>query len=362
MRSKIIHYLLVSIISLLYFSQISGHSRPDKVFKIYQFPTNQIPRIDGEFSDWSTVPDSFAIGLDELNDTQFGHGTNLDPKDFDLKVKVAWVKDLNRLYFYLEAYDDYWDFDDKALGQDIFELVVDGNLSGGPFIKKHNENKNVLPFSELHFKGHGEHAQNYHIFTPVQNKEWVMIWGNSHWIKDFPHYNAAYDYDFKHGESGKLKMEFWITPFDHASPDGFEYSQVSRLKENELIGLSWCMLDFDGKKCEAFMNLAHDIKMIYDASYLNTFRLMPLDKSFIEPIASNWDFIEIDRDKRWIQFLDKSVGDIKSYHWDFGDGTVSNEQNPSHIYKKAGEWTVVLTVEGDNGKAIHSKVWDVVTK
>ncbi len=31
-------------------------SRPDKEFKIFQFPRDQIPRIDGDTSDWNMVP------------------------------------------------------------------------------------------------------------------------------------------------------------------------------------------------------------------------------------------------------------------------------------------------------------------
>ena len=356
-------FTLIVAMMLSLSDNTAATTRPDKEFKIYQFPIDQIPRIDGEFSDWDIVPDSYAIGLDELNDTRFGHGTNLDPADYDIEVKVAWVKGLNRLYFYIDANDDYWDFDHKALGQDIFELVVDGDLSGGTFINQHNGNKDLLSKDELHYKGHGAHAQNYHIFTPVKNKDWVMIWGNTPWIKEFPHYNSASAYDFEHGESGNLKMEFYITPFDHASFEGFSKSTVSELKENELIGLAWCILDFDGKgHCEAFMNIAHDTKMIYDASYLCAFRLMPLEPEHTKPIDANWSFIEIDRSQKWIQFKDESVGQVESWHWDFGDNTTSTEQNPSHRYEKGGTWTVVLTVEGPAGKSIRSKVWDVVTK
>ena len=97
---------------------------PDKEYKIFQFPQNMIPRIDGDFSDWGMVPETYSIGLDQLMDTKYGKGTNLDPKDYDIQVKVGWVKNLNRLYFYLEAYDDYWDFNDKGLKQDIFEVVL----------------------------------------------------------------------------------------------------------------------------------------------------------------------------------------------------------------------------------------------
>src|SRR5688500_7163506 len=90
-------------------------------FTIFQFPVGQIPRIDGKADDWATVPESFAIGQDQLKDTV--NNTPADKKDLDVKVKVGWVKGLNRLYFLYEAYDNYWDFKSNDLHNDIFEVV-----------------------------------------------------------------------------------------------------------------------------------------------------------------------------------------------------------------------------------------------
>lgn len=45
-----------------------------------------------------------------------------------------------------------------------------------------------------------------------------------------------------------------------------------------------------------------------------------------------------------VQFTDKSSGEIISWLWDLGDGTISNEQNPFHKYQNAGEYEVKLTV------------------
>jgi len=355
--------ILYSFIPISVFLIIASFARPDREFMVFQFPSDQIPRIDGDFSDWDMVPDTYQVGIDELENTVFGEGLEQDPEDYDLKVKAGWIKGMNRLYFYLEAYDDYWDFDDPALAQDIFELVVDGDISGGPFINSVNKNIEKVPKYDLYFKGHGGHAQNYHIFTPVKDKDWAMIWGNAYWIKDFPHAHVAYDHSIKHGEDGILKMEFWITPFDFASHDGFENSIVSQLKEGELIGMSWSVLDFDGgEKVETFKNLSHDINMIRDASYLCAFRLMPLEDAYRKPIDANWAFKEINRDERIYHFIDKSEGEIESWHWDFGDGQTSDEQNPVHVYGKEGDWTVILTVEGPAGQSVRSKVWDVVTK
>jgi len=46
-------------------------------------------------------------------------------------------------------------------------------------------------------------------------------------------------------------------------------------------------------------------------------------------------------------------GDIKSYHWDFGDGEVSDLENPSHLYTNSGVYTVSLTVT-DNQDVSHT--------
>ncbi len=53
-----------------------------------------------------------------------------------------------------------------------------------------------------------------------------------------------------------------------------------------------------------------------------------------------------------VQFTDKSKdpdGQVKAWSWDFGDGTTSTEQNPSHVYRTAGTFTVKLIVTDDKG-------------
>ena len=341
-----------------------AQSSRDTIYPIFQFPQNKIPRIDGDFSDWNLVPSTYAIGLDQMKESINGIGFNLDAKDLDITVKVGWVKDLNRLYFYLEVFDDFWEFEQLDIRQDIFELVVDADVSGGNFIKKWNANKRNIPIEELHFRGHGAHAQNYHVFIPAVNKDWAMVWGNTPRIKNFPYANSAYKHNLEQGKSGKLQLEFWITPFDYAAIEGINRSAVSNLKENEIIAMSWSVLDYDddNKERKDFINLAHNIKMIHDGDYMNAFRLMPLIKPLQPKLQANWSFVEVDRDRRIFAFKDESLGIIEKWTWDFGDGTTSKEQSPVHQYKTADHWTVVLTVENKDGKSIHSKVWDVVTK
>ncbi len=51
-----------------------------------------------------------------------------------------------------------------------------------------------------------------------------------------------------------------------------------------------------------------------------------------------------------VEFQDRSTGNIDSWFWDFGDGTTSTEQNPTHVYTDIGLFTVSLTVSGPDGQ------------
>jgi hypothetical protein len=269
--------------------------RPDVTFKVFQFPADRIPRIDGETDDWNIVPASYMIGTDQLRDTEGGHGLNHDPKNIDVRVRVGWVKGLNRLYFLYEAYDNYWDFSLPGLHNDIFEVVVDGDLSGGPLIDIYHRDVwtpeavgrlNVidprLSRQDAEFLHHGAHAQNYHIFTPpAAGKDWAMAWGCPQYLKELPYANRAYKYNFKPGEPGRLTLEFWITPFDYAGCEGPHRAVESVLKENKLIGLSWCVIDYDDvnqRRRDGFWNLSHKQTFFGNASELVGFRLMPLEQ------------------------------------------------------------------------------------
>ncbi|MGA1842254.1 MAG: PKD domain-containing protein, partial [bacterium] len=53
-----------------------------------------------------------------------------------------------------------------------------------------------------------------------------------------------------------------------------------------------------------------------------------------------------------IQFTDKStarIGAIVTWRWEFGDGSISILQDPTHVYVSGGTYTVTLTVTDDSG-------------
>lgn len=60
-----------------------------------------------------------------------------------------------------------------------------------------------------------------------------------------------------------------------------------------------------------------------------------------------------------VDFTNTSSDSPLSFEWDFGDGSMSTEENPSHTYTASGRYTVSLSVEGPAGPASVTKT-DVI--
>lgn len=61
-----------------------------------------------------------------------------------------------------------------------------------------------------------------------------------------------------------------------------------------------------------------------------------------------------------IVFSDRSTNEPISWSWDFGDGSTSTEQNPSHTYTTEGTYTVTLIVTNSAGSDTVTKI-DYIT-
>ena len=61
-----------------------------------------------------------------------------------------------------------------------------------------------------------------------------------------------------------------------------------------------------------------------------------------------------------VHFTDLSTGNPETYLWDFGDGEVSVVQNPQHTYRRAGTYTVSLTVSNDDETSTTRSEADIV--
>lgn len=118
-------------------------------------------------------------------------------------------------------------------------------------------------------------------------------------------------------------------------------------------------------------------------------QLISSDESYFEPVPClptelgnsyddiNWEDIDIDYWPDLVAFAevtsqDNGRVDFKgeifngppeySYHWDFGDGYTSNEQNPTHIYEENGKYTVTFTATDGAGRKDSFLINDLAIK
>jgi PKD repeat protein len=59
-------------------------------------------------------------------------------------------------------------------------------------------------------------------------------------------------------------------------------------------------------------------------------------------------------------FTNNSVNGY-TYEWDFGDGYISNDENPTHVFTSTGTYEVLLTVTSSGGDTDHSSIVITVT-
>ncbi len=177
-----------------------AHQPPGVEYKVFQFPEDRLPIIDGDTSDWDMVPGEYALDGSKLSDTVMGKGSNMDPEDLKVEVTVGWSPKSNRLYFLYKVWDNDHNFN-LARG-DIFEVVLDADHSGG----RYHSFDDVTPETEAKLKS--TTCQNYHIYTPpAPGKAWAWVWGSQQWLIEQPWSNHAYAYEFGMHEPGWLTLE-----------------------------------------------------------------------------------------------------------------------------------------------------------
>ncbi len=137
----------------------------------------------------------------------------------------------------------------------------------------------------------------------------------------------------------------------------------------------WDFGDGIGFSTERDPEYSYSIAGVYDVS------LLVIDYDDDEDTAVKDDYITViedleiiaDFEADIIEFLEGGIvqftyigsegNGIESYSWDFGDGAVSSEENPSHEYLNPGIFTVSLTVidtDGDEDTAVKLEYITVI--
>ena len=101
-------YLIATVGVLLLALPALAHYPEDTTFKVFQFPDDHVPQMDGDAADWAKVPAEYFYDYTQYAELHRERGAP-DTTDFYVRRSaVGWNKTHNRLYFMAEVYDDIW--------------------------------------------------------------------------------------------------------------------------------------------------------------------------------------------------------------------------------------------------------------
>ncbi|MFN4253569.1 MAG: PKD domain-containing protein [Saprospiraceae bacterium] len=121
-----------------------------------------------------------------------------------------------------------------------------------------------------------------------------------------------------------------------------------------------------GTACEPQISAYKFQKPKFDLPNLPNYRLGPLDGSPCDTLGldnrpwAHWRWRPEAQALRTVVFRDLSAYEPDTWHWDFGDGTQSDERNPTHTFPTAGDYYVCLTVSNQYGSDTFCR-WVTVT-
>ena len=286
-------YLLATLAVLLLSLPALAHHPEDTTFKVFQFPDDHVPQMDGDAADWAKVPAEYFYDYTQYAEL---HRGNPPPDTTDFHVRrsaVGWNKTHNRLYFMAEVYDDIWRFHHDATdsldtphsrltgahvhGSDIWEIVIDADHAGDKVI--HFADQTEAPHVELRHRS--AYTQNYHLYIPPLNGHyWHWFWGKALWTKEERYSSVGWQGAVEHLSPGTVIYECYLTPFDDLHPEGPHLSRRHALQEGAIIGLGWSFLDADTKDdtFDAFWALTQHPQMYCSGEYIGDFELMPVEE------------------------------------------------------------------------------------
>ena len=130
--------------------------------------------------------------------------------------------------------------------------------------------------------------------------------------------------------NGEIKN--WTWDFGDGSPPSYEQNPQHQYEDNGIFNITLTVVDDDGDS-----NTTTKTVVVGN---------LPPTADFI------WNPLTISANQT-VNFTDQSTdldGEIVNWTWDFGDGNISYEQNPTHVYIKKGTYNVTLTIR-DNDNA-----------
>ncbi len=144
-----------------------------------------------------------------------------------------------------------------------------------------------------------------------------------------------------------------LTDLDLIGPNELWVSSASGvLLYSATGGLDWAVMDAGSAGFGAYAALAATpAGEAWIAGWRGTIRHFagPPPPPVNQPPVAAYDFLTTGLSVAFTDTSTDADGTIVGWSWDFGDGTTSSEQNPTHLFPAADTYHVLLTVTDDDG-------------
>ena len=233
--------------------------------------------------------------------------------------------------------------DDMSTTWDIYNVqgTSPGNKAAGInfFFYENIGERDALITPPLNFYGHSEIELNFeHAYRRFNqaSSDSLIVYISTDCAQTFERIFAA-------GENGSGSFATVVT-----STQNFIPAQAS----------DWCHSGTVGSACftiDLSAYAGNPLVYVKFETYNNNGNNLFLDNINIISIGATAPIADFTADitetciNSQISFTDNSEGEIDTWLWDFGDGNISNLQNPIHIYEQQGIYSIQLTVSNSIG-------------
>lgn len=295
---------LAAIMGLV--SSSFAHIPEGRVFGAFQWPTDKLPVLDGDISEWDILPAEVWLDSDDA-DIIVGEGDvgrEKDRSNLFFRFAMGWNDELDRIYYVFDRFDDVWDRDAGGIGccgqDDSIEIGLDSDHSGGWFHAGGAGIAGDLTEEENKLFTGGQTQTSHYRWPPITSGSdpngWSWFWmSSSTWHGDEPYQccSDSFNLDGVHGAEANFQAEWYTIGWDDFNWQGPELSEQHDFVELEIVGAGLQVVDNDNgpedaedrNPWTAKWTLGGQSDIFGNASSFSDFVLLPLDEDALANYA-----------------------------------------------------------------------------
>ncbi len=277
-----------------------AHVPEGQVFAAWQWPTAQLPNLNGDISEWDVLPQEYWIDIFQTAVAEGDVGREIDTANLNFRFAMGWNDDLDRLYYVYDRFDDVWDRDAGGFGccgqDDSIEVGLDADHSGDFFWAFEGSDEELK-------RNRGRQAQTGHYRWPALAPfGWYWFWmSTSDWHdkEPFSCCPTSFNLNGSHGSEATLQAEWYTVAWDDFNYQGPEVSVRHDFVEGDVVGAGLQVVDNDNGPSEddprtAKWVLGGQSDIFGNASSFSDFILLPVDTERLPTAVENdtWGHIK----------------------------------------------------------------------